>query len=110
MKRLVEFPLQDGAAVLVEIDEPDARTFRGGRLDENADRAQKTFEASLDRIKPAATALVERLRSLTQPPQTVEVSFGVKFSAEAGAFIASAGTEATFTVKLTWTSAQASKS
>jgi hypothetical protein len=35
-------------------------------------------------------------------PEGVEVEFGLKFAGQAGAFIASASTEAQFRVKLAW--------
>lgn len=103
MKRLIAFPLQDDGTIMVEMDE-EARggVTRGGRPSEVTERAQQTFEAALAKIKPVATSLIAQLRDLSQPPQEVEVEFGLKLSAEAGAFIASASTEAHFLVKLTW--------
>ncbi len=111
MKRLVEFPLQEGGTLLVEVDEPERyaeTTMRGGvvkaaRPGEIADKAQDTFEDALDKIKPAAQAIIDKLRALSDAPDEIGVEFGIKLSAEAGAFIASAGVEANYTVTLTWT-------
>jgi hypothetical protein len=104
VKRLVEFPLEGEGTILVEVDEPEPKggVVQAGRPGEIAVRASQTFEAALERIKPAAGAIIVKLRGLANPPDEVEVEFGLKLSAEAGAFIASAGTEANFTVKLTW--------
>jgi len=43
-------------------------------------------------------------RNIADAPEGVEVEFGVKFAGQAGAFIASASTEAQFRVKVVWQS------
>ena len=48
----------------------------------------------------------ETVDALTDPPSQVEVEFGLKLDAEAGAFIAKVGTEAAINVKLTWEKAK----
>jgi len=65
-------------------------------------RAGQTFEAALDKIRPAAQAIIQKLRALHDPPDEIEVEFGLKLNAQAGAFIAAAGTEANYRVTLTW--------
>jgi hypothetical protein len=106
MGRLVEFPLEQGGSVLVEV--PDT-TFgsrpatRGlGSGEDVTRRAQRTFEAAVAQIQPAAQAIVDRLRRMEQTPDSVRVTFGLDLHAEAGAFIAAASTTATFTVELVW--------
>jgi hypothetical protein len=105
MARLVEFPLEDGGTVLVQVDE---RTAQGpvtrGWADRSAvtDHAEQTFEQAISRVQPAAQALISRLRRLADAPEEVVVEFGLELSAEAGAFIASASTAANFKVSLTW--------
>ena len=116
MKRLVEFPLQEGGTLLVEVDEPEGyaeTTTRGGvvkasRPSEIADKAKDTFEDALDKIKPAAQSIIGKLRELHDAPDEIGVEFGIKLSAEAGAFIASAGVEANYKVTLKWTKSSAS--
>jgi hypothetical protein len=39
---------------------------------------------------------------MSEPPDKVEVEFGVKLNADAGVILASAGAEANYTVTLTW--------
>ena len=104
MKRYVEFPLQDGGSVLVEVEEAETaggpvRASRGTDLPE---KAQLTFEQALARVRPAAEAIIGRLRDLDDPPDQVGVEFGIKLSGTAGAIIASAGVEANYKVTLTW--------
>lgn len=104
MKRLIEFPLEDGGSIVVEVDEPEPEggVVRAARPGEIAAKAGQTFEAALERIKPAAGAIIAKLRSLSDPPDELEIEFGLKMSAEAGAVVAAAGAEANYKVTLTW--------
>lgn len=104
MRRLIEFPLEEGGSVLVEVDDaatggPVTRGLRDQRVTESA---QQSFEQAVSHVQPAANALMGRLRELADAPDEVVVEFGLQLSAEAGAFIASASSSATFTVSLTW--------
>ena len=103
MKRLVEFPLEDGTTIIVEVDEPETEgVVRAGRADEIVKKVQYTFEEALNRVKPAAETIIAKLRDLSSAPDQVEVEFGLKLSAEAGAFFASASAEANFVITLSW--------
>ncbi|MFQ6015374.1 MAG: CU044_2847 family protein [Anaerolineae bacterium] len=104
MKRLIEFPLDEGGSIVVEVDEPvpEGRVTRAVRPGEIAAKAGQTFETALERIKPAAGAIITKLRSLSDPPDEVKVEFGLKMNADAGAIVASAGVEANYKVTLTW--------
>ena len=104
MKRLIQFPLQEGGSILVEVDEPEPEggVVRAARPGEIAARAGQTLEDALEKIKPAAQAIIANLRGLHDAPDEVGVEFGIKLSAAAGAFIASAGVEANYKVTLKW--------
>ena len=104
MKRLVEFPMEDGNKFLVEVDEPErgGRTARVGRDRKTVEKAKQTFETALEKIKPTANAVISKLRELTYSPDQITVEFGLKLNAEAGAVLASAGVEANYKVTLTW--------
>jgi hypothetical protein len=109
MKRLVEFPLEEGGSILVQIDEPDTvGTIRAGR-DETIEKAKETFEEALNRVLPAAKSVVEKLQSMGSRPDEIEVNFGINLSTQAGAFIASATAQANFGVTVSWTGEVASK-
>ena len=100
MKRLVEFPLQEGGSVFVQIDEPDTGgTVRAARGD-TIDQAKETLEDALNKVLPAARSVVEKLESMQ--PNEIEVTFGISLSFKAGAFI-SAGTDTNFGVTVRWT-------
>ena len=104
MKHIVEFPLDEGGSVFVEVDEPPAGpTVRGlrppSRLMEKADQ---TFEDATAAVTPAARSLIARLRSIGDSPDEVGLEFGVQLSGQTGAFIASAAAEANFKVSMVW--------
>lgn len=104
MKQLVEFPLEDGGSIVVEVDKPtgDSGRVRSARPDELVEKAKQTLETSLEKIRPAAAAIISKLRTLSEPPDEVGVEFGIKLSADVGVVLASAGAEANYTVTLTW--------
>jgi hypothetical protein len=104
VKRLAEFSMRDGGVIVVEVDAADSgtSTVLSVAPGETVEKARDTFEAALAKIRPAAEAIINRLRDLSERPDTVGVEFGLKLSASAGAVIASAATEANFKITLTW--------
>jgi hypothetical protein len=105
VKEVIEFSLEDGNAIPVEVDRADYDwnriSSRGGRVHQKDD-IPRSFHDALERIRPMADQLVERLRNMAAEPESIEVEFGIKLSGEVGALIASTSTEANFTVKLAW--------
>jgi hypothetical protein len=105
MKRMVEVPLNGGGSMLVEVEldeEEQDGMVPAARAGEMAVRATHTLQEALEQVQPGAEAVVTKLREMSARPDEMEVTFGLKMSAEAGAFIASASTEANFTVLLRW--------
>ncbi len=105
VKRLVEFPLELGGSVLVEVDEPPGGpVMRGIGKDRSAlvEKADETFEDATAAVMPAARSLIARLQSIDDPPDEVGIEFGVQLSAQTGAFIASVAAQANFKVSMTW--------
>lgn len=105
MGRLVEFDLNNGGTILVEVHDT---TSTGGpitrdlRDDQVTERARRTFEDAVERVEPAAQAIITRLRGMAQAPDEVQVEFGLDLHAEAGAFIAAASATANFKIAMTW--------
>ena len=102
MKRLVEFPLEEGGSIVVEVDEPEsAGTIRAARGDTIV-KAKETLEEALNNVLPVTKSLVEKLRSIGNKPDEIEVTFGVSLNTAVGAVIASASAEGNFSVTLHW--------
>jgi hypothetical protein len=110
-RRLVEFPLEDGGSVLVQVEDGGTTGRYGGgevnrgwvdREERLVAQAQQSFEQAVGRVQPAVQALVRRLRSVAESPEEIKVDFGVELSAEVGAFVAGASSTGNFTVSMTW--------
>jgi Trypsin-co-occurring domain 1 len=105
MKRLVEFPFESGGSIMVEVsidESQEGGIIPAARPGEIAVKAVSSFEDALEYIKPAAGVIIAKLRGLSDRPDEIEVKFGLKLSAEAGAFIAAAGVVANYTITLKW--------
>jgi hypothetical protein len=57
-------------------------------------------------IREMGQRVTTAAEAMTRPPDSVEVSFGIKLDAEAGALIAKASAGASIDVKLTWSRTQ----
>jgi hypothetical protein len=79
-----------------------ATVTRGLHPGDVVETVSNTFDAAIEAIKPAAVAVASKFRNFADAPEGVEVEFGLKFAGQAGAFIASASTEAQFRVKVVW--------
>jgi hypothetical protein len=103
MDSFVEFSTGTGESVLVQVNGgAGVPITRGGGSAALVQQAQRSFEEAVGRIRPAVQGLIDQLVALPHHPSEVSVEFGINLHAEAGAFIAQAGTTANFTVKLTW--------
>jgi Trypsin-co-occurring domain 1 len=102
MKHLVEFPLEDGSSIVVEVDEPEiGGTVRANRA-EKIEKAKETIEQALDKVLPITKHVVEKLRSMGHEPDEIEVKFGIKLGTVASVFIASGSADANFEVTVHW--------
>jgi hypothetical protein len=107
MKRLVTYPLEGGGTVSVEVDDEPAVARRGLNPVEVTEKESSTFDRALTAVQPALLANASTFRGLADAPEEVEVEFGIKFSGQAGAIIASAETEAHFQMRMVWKRAKA---
>ncbi|MHC5905807.1 CU044_2847 family protein [Streptomyces sp. S6] len=96
----MEFKTEDGAVVAVESVEERAGSRLASR--DGSVQAARTFEAALDGVRTAAQSALRVFRDGALKPDGVEIEFGVKLSAEAGAIIAKGTSEGHLVVKLTW--------
>jgi Trypsin-co-occurring domain 1 len=101
VRQLVEFDVEGGSSVLVEMDEEDPGFERVGRSDRAAAKAAEALGAAIDAVLPAARQMVEKAQTIGPHTSEVEVQFGVRFTATAGAAaIASASGEGHFQVRV----------
>ncbi len=105
MKKLVEYQLEKNGSIFIEVEETEAirgitRVARGEEA--IPEKATTTFEEALDKVKPVAISIVQKFRELGDRPDEVQIEFGLKMNAKAGAIISSGGIEANFKVALKW--------
>lgn len=104
MTRVVEVSLGDGAIIFVEVPGDDSGLpERVGRTADLVRGAAESLDQALNRIKPAITTMLRGVRDLPQPPDHVEVEFGIKVTTEAGVVVARTAGEANFAIRLQWT-------
>jgi NTP-dependent ternary system trypsin peptidase co-occuring protein len=101
MKQLVEYELDDGGTIVVEVDLSEAGLQRVSRGDEIV-KATVKFSEALDQVRSAAKTVIAKLRTLPDPPDEMVVEFGFSLGAKAGAVIASADMQANYKVTMTW--------
>ncbi|GAA3103915.1 hypothetical protein GCM10010449_28820 [Streptomyces rectiviolaceus] len=102
MDDLVEFTTDDGTPVVMA----DVEDMHGSHLVSRGNgpsRAVHTFEESLAGARAAAESALRVFRDGTLRPDSVEIEFGVRMSAEAGAVIVKGTTEGHLVVRLAWT-------
>ncbi|MGW4324989.1 CU044_2847 family protein [Nocardia sp. NPDC004573] len=100
MSELLRFPTGADGMVVVEADPSDTgvqRVGRGGVVE-----VKRRFEDALADIQHAAAAALAVFRDGELKPDGVELEFGIKLNAEAGAVIAKTSLEGHLTVKLSW--------
>lgn len=110
MAQYTKFTTADGQAVWLEVDavEQPIDAAPKGLVDEVAIKAKTTFEDALETVRYNAGVFIEKLRSLSESPDEVEINFGLKAIGEAGGtfVIAKGGLEANYNVKLVWKRAE----
>jgi hypothetical protein len=103
---MIEFELAGGRAVAVEVGEVGAAAGgveRVGRAGQAFQAAKRSFDEALGDVREAASTALAQFRSMPSRPDEVEITFGVKFDARAGAVIAETKVAAHFEVTVRWT-------
>ena len=100
----LEFTTETGGVVIVEVDEDD-RGFEPASREAGPGaiaRARQKFEEALGDVRDSAERALAVFTEGTLNPDGVEIEFGVKLNAEAGAVIAKTAVEGHLVVKLRW--------
>jgi hypothetical protein len=102
--QIVEYTSSDGSTVRVRVQPtaPDDLVTRGLASSELVGKAERTFEAALQPIRTVAEGVVSELSSMARHPDEVSVEFGLEFTADTSAILASAAATANVAVHLTW--------
>jgi Trypsin-co-occurring domain 1 len=102
MGQLLQFE-SGGGTVLVEVADDEPGIERAARVDDVVVKARGSLESAMDQVRAMANATLVKLEDLARQPEQVEVEFGIRLNAEAGAVIARTQAEGHLQVKLTWT-------
>lgn len=105
MAQYIEFPTEDGDTILIEVEEVEAPGIHKAGISpkELIEHADKTFEQALGSLRASAQAIMRTVSGLDQPPDKMDVTFGLKIVGEVNALaVAKAGADAAYTVKMTW--------
>jgi hypothetical protein len=100
---LIEVPVEGGGRLLVQVSDaelPGDLQLASMRPGEVVARARQSLEQSLDLIKPAVRAVLDRLVAMS--PDEVNVEFGLTLGAETGLVVAKGTSEMHFAVTLAW--------
>lgn len=103
MAELMRWELDDGDEVLVEIagDAPEiSPVSRAGDMIESAG---VSLSSALGHVRNAASVVLTQFKNMADRPDEVEVEFGVRLTAEAGAVIAKTSVDGHLNVTLRWT-------
>jgi hypothetical protein len=101
MEQLLQFE-SGGGTVLVEVADDEPGIERATRVDEVVVKARESLETAMDQVRAFANATLGKLQDLAQQPEQVQVEFGIRLNAEAGAVIARTQAEGHLQVTLTW--------
>lgn len=102
VSKIQVFNLDDGATVSVEVDVNPGEAERISTSRKRiVEETGKSFNEALDGVQRAAAVVLEGF-SESLKPNELELSFGLKFSAEAGVLLASADAQATMSLTAKW--------
>lgn len=100
----------DGGFVLVEIDatlddSSEIGVVKAGledKAEEVVNAVQVKFEDALEVVRYNARAFARKVKDLPDPPDEMELGFGLKATGEGVFVVAKVGVEANYNIKLTW--------
>lgn len=103
MNTFVEFSMPDGSSIILESDDTEEQLVKAGI--NKISISKEGFEDAIDRARKSGFLILKKIREgLIDPPDEIELTFGLKASGELGNLvIAKTGLEANYMVKLTWT-------
>ena len=109
MLNFIEVMLDDNTKIYLETAKEDIKKNKNeafvpiANYGKIVEKSKEFLDNSFAQIKAFSSGIVNSIKSLDAAPDEFEVSFSVKFSADAGIIISSVSSEASITVKLKWT-------
>ena len=102
MATYIEYTLEDGSTLLVEVDESTGGAIKASDASGNVIvKAEAKFKDALKSVRSSAASLWQGLADLQA--DDIEVTFGIKTVGEVGMFaVCKAGAEVNYEVKLKW--------
>jgi hypothetical protein len=97
----MRFGLDNGGSVFVEVEEDEPGVVRASRAREVIESASTSFGTALASVRDAAATALHQFRNMDVLPDEIQVEFGVRLNAQAGAVIAKTGVAGHLKVKLT---------
>ena len=106
MQRLAIFTTDEGDEVAIQVtdDAVPGVTMRGASTERLVERTGRNLDQVLAHARPAVDALVRQVREQADPPDELEVEFGIQVSLEVGAYVAAASSAANFRITMRWLS------
>jgi hypothetical protein len=101
LNQLVRWETEHGS-IVVETGSTEPGMKPVSRGDGRIQQASERFEDAFRHVRDAAESALAALRGGALDPDTVELEFGVKLNAAAGAVIAKTSVEGHLKVKMTW--------
>lgn len=112
----ITFTTEDGKEFLVEVQNPTAQSeqHKSGeqaaslrhkeKLQELVNTTKTSFDSALDIVEDNAKAFIKKVRSIPEPPDEMQVTFGLVATGQVGApfAIANAGLAAGYAITLIW--------
>jgi hypothetical protein len=113
MSEYIPFQLDDESnkTILIEVTtgDPQRPVYRGeGSLKKAiahvGEQAKISLNSAMENVQASAEIVLSKLKEtkIIEKPSKIELEFGIKLDATAGAIIAQTGAEVNYTVKLTW--------
>jgi hypothetical protein len=101
----MQIDLADDGHVFVDVDETGPGVARAARVGDVIKSSMSSIEAALTPVCDTAAAAMRAFRTRLPAPEEIEIGFGVRLTAEAGAVIAKSGVEAHLNVTVRWAGA-----
>ncbi|WP_052745875.1 CU044_2847 family protein [Allosalinactinospora lopnorensis] len=103
MSYYLELPIEGQEPIRVEVEAPEfGMVPAGGGAEPGVCRFQESLNKAMDRIRPVAEAIAEKVQNLPSRPEQAQAEFGMKFSADLGIVIARTKAESHINITLTW--------